>query len=46
MLFFELFPAFLMIVALVIGIGLFVANRRAEAANPPRGTASEGNERD
>jgi hypothetical protein len=29
MLFFELFPAFVAIVALVVGVGLFIANRQA-----------------
>ena len=29
-LFFELFPAFFMIVSLIIGIALFMANRRAD----------------
>jgi len=28
-LFFELFPALLMVVCLLVGVGLFVANRRA-----------------
>jgi len=28
-LFFELFPAFVMIVCALVGIGLFVANRQA-----------------
>ncbi|MBI4885909.1 MAG: hypothetical protein HY824_02345 [Acidobacteria bacterium] len=39
MLFFELFPAFVAVVSLVIGIALFVANRRAPAERPRAGTA-------
>jgi hypothetical protein len=31
MLFFELFPAFMTIVALVVAIGLFIANQQADA---------------
>jgi hypothetical protein len=38
LLFFELFPAFVMLVSLIVGIALFLANRRASdepPAQPP-----------
>ena len=35
MLFFELFPAFMALVALVAGLGLFVADRQARNAEEP-----------
>jgi hypothetical protein len=37
MLFFELFPAFLMLVSALVVVALFVANRRAQDSPPGGG---------
>jgi hypothetical protein len=37
MLFFELFPAFMTVVALLAGIGLFIMNRQADGDSGDQG---------